>query len=233
VRQALTIAWRDLRAMYLSAFGIGCTAAFAALAGVLLVLDLRAGQARLDGWFAPLFVAVGVLAALVTMRSFAEEERAGSLELLLTAPVRTGTVVAGKLLAGAGVLVAVAAATIACPVLVAAMGHPDFGPIVTGYVGLALLGLAFVAVGLAVSAATSNPLAAAAGTTALLLGLWAGGLVAGGLTGRPRAVLDYLAPSSHVVGFLRGTLAVTDVAYFGSLTVVAVLATLAVLRARR
>ena len=95
MRQALTIAARDLRATYLSPFGVGCTAAFAALAGVLLVFDLRGNQARLDLWFSSLFVALGLLAALLAMRAFAEEERSGTLELLLTSPVRHWQVAVG------------------------------------------------------------------------------------------------------------------------------------------
>ena len=61
------------------------------------------------------------------------------------------------------------------------------------------LGLAFVAVGLAVSAATSNPLVAAVGSLAVLLALWGAGIVSGGLTGWPRLALEELAPSGHVV----------------------------------
>ena len=233
MRQALTIASRDLRTTYLSAFGIGTTAGFVALSGVLLVLDLNAGQARLDAWFASLFVLLGLLAALVTMRSFAEEERAGSLELLITAPVSTWSVVAGKLLGALGVLTVVSAASVVCPLVVASMGSPDFGPIVTGYVGVLVVGGAFVSIGLAVSASTANPLVAATGTAALLVGLWFGGLLGGGLTGRPRAVLDYLSPASHVTGFLRGTLGLTDLVYFGSLIILGALAAATVVEQRR
>src|SRR5205823_3717822 len=146
MRQALTIASRDLRATYASAFGVGCTAAFAALSGVLLVFDLRGNQARLDLWFSFLFVALGLLAALLALRSFAEEERSGTLELLLTSPVRGWQVALGKLLGVSGVLVAVVAATIACPLLVVSMGNPDGGPILTGYAGLLLVGLGFLSV---------------------------------------------------------------------------------------
>src|SRR5207237_7362764 len=96
LRQALTIAARDLRATYASAFGVGCTAAFAALSGVLLVFDLRGNQARLDLWFASLFIALGLLAALLALRAFAEEERSGTLELLLTSPVRFWQIAVGK-----------------------------------------------------------------------------------------------------------------------------------------
>ena len=157
MRQALAIASRDLRATYASAFGVGCTAAFAGLSGVLLVFDLRGNQARLDLWFSFLFVALGLLAALLSLRSFAEEERAGTLELVLTSPVRYWQVALGKLLGVLGVLAVVIAATVACPLLVASMGKPDAGPVLTGYAGLVLLGAGFLAVGLAVSAATANP----------------------------------------------------------------------------
>ena len=233
MRQSLTIAARDLRATYVSAFGLGCTAAFAALSGVLLVFDLRGNQARLDLWFSALFVALAVLAALLTLRSFAEEERTGTLELLLTSPVRLWQVAVGKLLGVGGVLVVVAAATVACPLLVAGMGDPDPGPVLTGYAGFFLVGLGFLAVGLAVSAATSSPLASAAGTAAVLASLWLGGVLAGGLGGRPHVVLQYLSPANHVTGFLRGTLGVTDVAYFGSMVVGGLAAAVAVLRVRR
>jgi len=233
VRQALTIAGRDLRATYVSAFGIGCTAAFAALAGVLLVFDLRGNQARLDLWFSSLFVALGLLAALLALRAFAEEERSGTLELLLTSPVRLWQVALGKLLGVVGVLIAAIAATVVCPLLIASMGNPDAGPIMTGYLGLFLVGVGFLALGLAVSATTPNPLVAAAGTAAVLVALWLAGVLAGGLGGRPHVVLQYLSPTSHVTGFLRGTLAVTDVAYFLSMTVVGLVGVVAVLGSRR
>jgi ABC-2 type transport system permease protein len=233
VRQALTIAGRDLRTTYLSAFGIGTTAGFVALSGVLLVLDLNAGLARLDAWFASLFVLLGLLAALVTMRSFAEEERAGSLELLLTAPVSAWSVVTGKLLGALGVLSVVSAASVVCPLVVASMASPDVGPILTGYVGVLVVGGAFVSLGLAVSASTANPLIAATGTAALLVGLWFGGLLGSGLTGKPRAVLDYLSPATHVTGFLRGTLGLTDLVYFASLIVLGAVAAATVVEQRR
>ena len=233
MRQAVTIAVRDLRATYVSAFGIGCTAAFAALAGVLLVFDLRGDQARLDLWFSSLFVALGLLSALVTQRAFAEEERSGTLELLLTSPVRFWQVAVGKLFGVTGVLLAAIAATIVCPLLVSSMGNPDSGPIITGYIGLVLVGIGFLSLGLAVSAATPNPLVAAAGTAAVLVALWLAGVLAGGLGGRLHVVLEYLSPTSHVTGFLRGTLAVTDIAYFLSMTFVGLAAVIAVLGWRR
>lgn len=233
MRPVLAIAGRDVRATYLSAFGVGCTAAFAALAGVVLTIALRGNQARLDTWFGPLYVALGLLACLLTTRSFAEEERSGGLELLLTAPVNGWQVVAGKLLAVASVVLVVGLSTVACPLLVAHLGRPDAGPIITGYIGIVVVGLSFVAIGLGVSAATSNPLVAAAGSAAALTALWLAGVVGGGMTGLPEFVLQYLSPTQHVTGFLRGTLSVADLTYFGSLAVLGVGAATIVLGERR
>jgi ABC-2 type transport system permease protein len=96
-----------------------------------------------------------------------------------------------------------------------------------------VVGAAFVAVGLAVSASTSNPLVAAAGTAASLLALWFGGLLGGGLTGRPKVVLNYLSPASHVTGFLRGTLGLTDLIYFASLILIGGLTARTIVERRR
>jgi ABC-2 type transport system permease protein len=233
MRQARLIAWRDLRALYGTAYGYGLTAGFLGAAGVLLVLALRGGQARLDGWFAPLYVLLGVLAPLLAMRSFAEEERTGSLELLLTSPVRHRTLVAGKLLANLGMLGVLLLGTVVCPMLVGSMGGPDWGPVMTGYAGLVFVGVAFVSVSLATSAATSSQLVATTASAGLLLLLWFGAGVASGFQGTTRFVVEYLSPSTHVVGFLRGTLAIGDVAYFVTLTGLALAATVGILRARR
>jgi ABC-2 type transport system permease protein len=231
--QAAAIAGRDVRAVLGSGFGVALGAGFAALSGVLLDIDLRGGLARLDQWFGALFVALGLAAALVTMRSFADEERTGQIELLLTAPVRTWQLVAGKFAGAAALLVAVMGCTAGAPLLVASMGHPDAGPIFTGYIGLLLVGLAFAAVGLAISASTASSLVSAAGTAGVLLALWFGGLLGGGLRGRPKIVLDDLSPASHVTGFMRGTLGVADASYFACLIVLGLMATVLVLRWRR
>ena len=227
------IAAREFRATFGTTFGYGLTAGFLALAGILLVFALRGGEARLDAWFAWLFVALGVLAPLLAMRTFAEEERAGSLELLLTSPLRVGEVVAGKLAGVAGIFLLLVAGTLVCPWLVDRMGDPDGGPILTGYLGLVLVGVAFLSVGVAASAATSNQLVAAAACTGLLLALWFGAGLAGGLGGAPRTVLQYLSPSTHVTGFLRGTVAAADVAYFASVTLLGLAVAVSVVEARR
>jgi ABC-2 type transport system permease protein len=229
----LAIAGRDVRAIGASAFGVGTMAGTAALSGAVLVVDLRAGQARLDQWFGALIVLVGLLSVLVATRSFSEEERRGSLELVLTAPVSRAQVAVGKLCGTWAVLVGAVVATVGCPILVAMVGHPDGGPIVTGYVGLLAAAVAFAALAAAASAATSNPLTGAAAGAAVLLALWASGVVTSGGRGRLHDVLTGLSPTTHITGFLRGTLALPDLVYFGLLAVFGLGATITVLSWRR
>jgi len=119
------------------------------------------------------------------------------------------------------------------PLLVGSMGNPDWGPVVTGYVGFFLVGTAFLSVAVAASAATASQLVAGAVTLGLLVGLWFGAVVAGALDGALRSVVEYLSPSNHVTGFLRGTLALDDVVYFVSLAALAAVVACELLRSRR
>ena len=233
VARISAIAGREIRAIGASPFGVGAIAGLAGVSGATLVFDLRAGQARLDTWFDALVVLVGLLAVLVTTRTFAEEERRASLEYLLTSPVTAVQVAVGKLLGTVVILAVALVGTVACPLLVAGMGHPDPGPIITGYVGLVLASVAFAAVGCAMSAATSNPLVSAAATAGVLLLAWGAGLIGSGLRGRTQMVLAAFSPASHLTGFLRGTLGPRDVGYFMVVAGIGLAGTVAVLNSRR
>src|SRR4029078_4431531 len=105
-----------------------------------------------------------VLIPLLTMRSFAEERRLGTLELLWTYPLRDGEIIAGKFLACLGVVSIMLAATLVYPAILARVHHVDWSPLVAGYLGLWLLAAAFVACGLFLSALTDSQLLAGAAT---------------------------------------------------------------------
>ena len=110
------------------------------------------------------FQAAGLLLLIVpiiTMRLLAEERRAGTLELLLTAPVKESDVVLAKYLAGMSVVLIMIGLTVAYAVVLGLYGTPEWGPIYSGYLGLALLASTLVSLGLAVSAFTSNQVIAA------------------------------------------------------------------------
>ncbi len=113
-----------------------------------------------------------LLIPLVTMRLLAEEQRHGTLEMLLATPVREPHIVLAKVAASMALVVAMLAPTVAYAVVLAIFGQPEWGPIYSGYVGLLLLASFLSAMGLALSALTSNQVVAATLALGLSLLLW-------------------------------------------------------------
>jgi ABC-2 type transport system permease protein len=109
---------------------------------------------------------------MLTMRLFAEEKRSGTMELLLTYPLRDGEVLAGKFLAALCLYALILALTLFYPATVAWFTKIEWGAVLTGYLGLLLIGGAFLAIGLFVSSTTENQIVAGFGTFGALLSLW-------------------------------------------------------------
>src|SRR6185503_7522679 len=109
---------------------------------------------------------------MLTMRLFAEEKRSGTIELLLTYPVRDGEVLIGKFLAAGAVYAFLLALTLVYPAMLAYFARIEWAPILTGYLGLLLLGGAFLSVGIIISSLTENQILAGFVSFCVLLGLW-------------------------------------------------------------
>lgn len=190
-----------------------------------------------DSVMRPLFSNVSVILLLImpllTMRLIAEERRAGTIELLLTYPVRDGAVLAGKYLAALALYAMMIGLTLVYPGMVAYFAELEWGPLATGYLGLLLMGAAFLAVGLFASALTENQIVAAVITFGVLLMFWVIGWsadYAGGAFGR---VLAHLSILEHNESFSRGVLDTKDVIYYLNFTALALFLTLRALEARR
>lgn len=112
------------------------------------------------------------LAPLITMRLFAEEKRQGTIEILMTSPVTDTEVVLGKFFASLLLYIMMLALTFIYPLFLIAYGNPDMAPMGIGYLGLLLMGAAFLAVGTVTSAISKNQMVAALISFVLLLGLW-------------------------------------------------------------
>jgi gliding motility-associated transport system permease protein len=165
-------------------------------------------------------VLVIVMPAL-TMRVFAEEKRTGTYELLLTAPVRTGEIVAGKFLAAACFTLIMVALAWVFPVILMIFGDPEVGVMFAGYLGLALLALSFVAVGLFTSSLTQNQIVAAISSFGMLILLYViswPAEVGGGIVS---SVLSYLSLPEHFSTMIRGVIDTTDIVFFLSVIVLA------------
>jgi ABC-2 type transport system permease protein len=170
---------------------------------------------------------------MLTMRLFAEEKRSGTIELLLTYPVRDGEVLLGKFLAAGAVYLVLLVLTLTYPALMAAFGRIEWGAVLTGYVGLILLGATFLAVGVFVSSLTENQIVAGSATFGVLLAFWLIGWGADAAGGRLRTLLQYLSIIEHMDGFGKGVIDTKDVMYYLTVTAFALFLTLRALDAKR
>ncbi len=190
-----------------------------------------------DSVMRPLFTNMSVVLLffmpMLTMRLFAEEKRSGTMELLLTYPVRDGEVLTGKFLAAAALYALLLALTLLYPGLVAHFTRVEWGPVLTGYLGLTLVGATFLAVGLLVSSLTENQIVAGFGAFGVLLAFWVIGWGAEFSTGRLRTVLQYLSMTEHLDGFSRGLIDTKDLVYYGSAIALALFLTLRSLESKR
>jgi len=170
---------------------------------------------------------------MLTMRLFAEEKRSGTIELLLTYPVRDGEVLAGKYLAALALFALLLGLTLLYPGLIAYFTRVEWGPILSGYLGLLLTGAVFLSVGVLVSSLTENQIVAGFGTFGVLLAFWIVGWGSEFAGGNLRPVLQYLAIGDHLDGFTRGLIDTKDLVYYVSGVGLALFLTLRSLDSKR
>jgi ABC-2 type transport system permease protein len=208
-------------------------ASMQAMMNPMMGRELNATDSVLRPLLSNISVILLLLMPLVTMRLFAEERRSGTIELLLTYPVRDGAVLLGKYLAALAVYAAMLAITLVYPGIVLYFTRVEGGVLLTGYVGLLLMGATFLAVGVFASSLTENQIGASNTTFGILLIFWVLGWsadYAGGMWGR---VLTHVSLLEHFDSFAKGVLDTKDILYYVDFTVVALFLTLRSLEARR
>jgi gliding motility-associated transport system permease protein len=191
-----------------------------------------------DGVMRPLFGNIAVILVLslmpfITMRVFAEERQSGTLELLLTYPVRDGAVLLGKYLAALALFTILLLLTLLYPATLWWFARVEWGAVLTGYLGLLLMGGAFLAVGLFASSLTSNQIVAAVSTFGILLLLWVIGWGADAVGGTWGKVLQHLSILEHNDSFAKGVLDTKDLVYYVNFILLALFLALRSLEARR
>jgi len=160
----------------------------------------------------------------ITMRLLAEEQRLGTMELLLTAPVRDWELVIGKWLGGFLFMLTIIAVTWLYPLFLNQLVDPgiDQGPLVSGYLGIVLFTAALVAIGVAISTLFSNQIAVYFATLGVYLLLWLISLPSQAAGAGGSELLKYLDISEHFYNtFYRGIIDLSDITYYVSLTALA------------
>ncbi len=229
------IAWKETKLYFGTPAAYIVGAMFLGLTGVFFVADVtapfaEAGVRGIVDW-ASFFIIF--LAPLLTMRLLAEEQKLGTLELLLTSPVRDWEVVLGKYIASFLILVAILAVTLYYVVLLYSFGDPDTGPVLSGYLGLLLYGAAALAIGLLGSSLSSNQIVAAVVGIAILLMLSFVNLIADIVTGVASEVFNGMSMNEHIVDFSRGVIDTSSLVFFLSLTAIFLFLTIRSLETRR
>ena len=234
MRNTLAIAERELKSYFVSPVAYVVTALFLLIAGYLFsVILLNTNEATLRYLISNLSVIWLFITPALTMRLLAEEARTGTIELLLTNPVRDVEVVLGKYLGALAFLLVMLAFTLYYPALLFIFGNPDRGPMIAGYIGVVLQAAAFLAVGLLASSLTQNQIVAAVLTFAILLIMWLSEAVAN-FVGKPASdVMRYLSVTSHFQDFSRGVIDSSHVIYFLSVVAAALFLTFFSLQTRR
>lgn len=192
------------------------------------------GDATMDETFRNMGILLVVLLPMVSMRTFAAEYGARTMELLASLPLRAWEVVLGKYLGMVAMLALMAAGSTINLVPLYLFGNPETGTIVAGYLGFLLLGMACLAVGQLLSALTENQVVAALATLCVLLALWfVGYLQSFQQAGELRSLLRHLSFSLHYANFIQGLVRTDSIAYYLAVCAIALTLNASYLRWRR
>ncbi len=247
MRNVLTIAGREVRSYFASPVAYVLLAVFLALGGYFFYALLTAFNQSLQIYammrnpellqrfnlnemvIRPLLQNMSVLLIFlvpaITMRMFPEEKRAGTYELLLTSPVRVSEIVLGKFLGGLVLVLLMVALSGFFGVLLSIYGNPERPMMLAGYLGLALMAIAFLAVGTLISSFTDNVVIAYVGTLFALLLLYTIGWLGETLSGVAGALVKYASITDHFQELLKGIIDTRELVYFGTLLVVSLFLT--------
>jgi ABC-2 type transport system permease protein len=192
---------------------------FLVIMGALFWLDYfrEINNLSLRGFFeqAPLFLAF--FAPAVTMGSFADEKRSGTLELTMTMPVSDASIVVGKFLAAVTLLSVVFAMTLPYPYTLSTLGNLDWGAVAAGYAGLLLLGSSYAAIGIMTSSWTREQVVAILSAFSICFALYVVGVFFGRTDGDVASAVQYISTGYHFGNLARGVIDLRDVIYYLSL----------------
>ena len=232
MRNVLAIAGRELRAYFASPIAYIVVGLFAFLFGWFFwsYLVVFAEQSMRMGQFGggtvnvnqqmirPLLLNTSVMVLFfvpaITMRTFSEEKRSGTFELLLTSPLTDVQIVMGKFLGALGLYALMLLVSGASLGLLFVYGNPEWRQMATAYLGLLLMGGTFISVGLFFSSVTRNQIVAFVLTFATLLFLWVVNWVADQSGPVLRTIVNALSITDHFDDFSKGVIDTKHVVYY-------------------
>lgn len=234
MKSTWTIARREVGAYFVSPIAYIVMAGFLFIMGILFERSLfYSRQATLRYLFQNVVFLLIFVAPLLSMRLLAEEQRSGTLELLLTSPVRDWEVVLGKFAAALALFATMLALTLLYPLILLRFGNPDLGPILSGYLGALLMGASMLAIGVFASSLSQNQIVAGVAGMVMLLFLWLTGVLAEAFGGPFSTFLTNLSLVVHFPDFAKGVIDTKDAIYYLSVTAAGLFLATRSLEARR
>jgi ABC-2 type transport system permease protein len=236
VNNILAIANKELRSYFSTPIAYIVIGFFALLFGyffyaMVFIFNQQSQLGGLEGGGAsdmnaqlirPLFLNASVIMLfvlpLITMRTYSEEKRSGTIELLLTSPLTDFEIIMGKFLGAMALYASMLAITLIHMALLASYANPrpEWRILVTGYIGLLLMGGCFISVGLLISSMTKNQIVSGMITFAVFLLLWVINWVASFVGPTTQTVLNYLSITEHFDDFTKGILDTKHLVYYFS-----------------
>jgi ABC-2 type transport system permease protein len=157
---------------------------------------------------------------MITMRTYSEEKRSGTIELLLTSPVTDLEIILGKFFGALGLYISILVVTLLYMAILFFYGHPEWKPLVAAYTGLLLMGGAFIAIGLLISSTTNNQIVAGVVTFIVFLLFWIVGWFAETAGPTIGPITQWLSITEHFDDFSKGIIDTKHVLYYLSLITV-------------
>jgi len=198
----------------------------------VILIDTK--QATMRDTFSVMGSILLFVTPMLTMRLMAEERRSGTIELLFTSPLSTRSIVLGKFLAACSIYALMFIITLAYPIIITALGHPEFWPIVCGYFGLLFMAGCYTSVGLLASSLTENQLIAGITSFAILLAFlvidWLKIYVQNTLW---EDVIEHLSFFEHYDGLRKGIISTPDLVYFFSFIFIILFLTIHIIEIQR
>ncbi|NIA14781.1 MAG: ABC transporter permease subunit [Nitrospiraceae bacterium] len=221
MKNVLTILRRDLRAYFTSPIGYIFMIVYVLMSVGLYITSFFAFPvADMRGYFGNLPLMLCVFIPAVTMRVWAEERKENTWEMLLTFPMNARQLVLGKFLATFVFFAVTVAATFTIPLMLAALGNPDNGAILGGYVGALLLGAFFIAIGIFFSGFFKDQIVAFVVTLLACFALFLvgtnfiAGYIDSAIPGLGSLLMELVGVVGHYDAFMRGVFELADILYF-------------------
>lgn len=235
MRTVQAIAWKEIQIYFSNPMAYIVALIFLAVTGFFFVLDLTDPfpEASLTNFFFGATIVLILLAPALTMRLLAEEQKLGTIELLLTSPVRDWEVIVGKYLSSLVFMLAMIGFTLYYPLLLVLFGRPDPGPMYSGYMGLVLYSAAALAIGILTSTLTNNQIIAFVVAAGILLLMYFLNTGAGSGEGIWAILVTEIGMRSHFDDFERGIIDTKHIIYFLSVTAFFLFLSIRALESRR